>query len=1044
MVRTALSAGLATGVLADHLRRHWACGTARYARYTVLSIRFRVSGEKYLESKRAASTTYFQAPGGMRCCDLKIGSGEEVAEKGWLVCIHFEGKWLNGKVIESSYNAGPSPLCIEAGNSPEFPALGEGASLHKVSDNFSRRRATGAHHPAQSNLIGAVSRVRNNLAMSTHRFFQDRGFLYVHTPIITTADCEGAGEMFRISAEKGEEAVESKAATDSEEFFGRAAYLTVSGQLAVENFCCGLGDVYTFGPTFRAESSSTTRHLAEFWMIEPEIAFANLEDDMDCAEAFIRFCVSNVLESCKSDVDFFNLRVDKEIQERLELIASKPFARMSYTEAVEVLQKHIKAGDVKFEFEVEWGKELQTEHEKFLTDVVCKGPCIVYNYPKDCKAFYMRLNEDGKTVAAMDLLCPGIGELVGGSQREERLEVLDDRIAELQSAGLAWGLNRGGKRPNASSSPPSPPHECMRAVDIRPWCELLVVLLSLNVFRGVTAGFSDSCEGRCDVLQTLGLVLTANASAGVGRWVIAVRTTTAATMREQVLWRPLSSGKAENARRPHETFLHYMPDTTVTTITITSTLPPTATPTTLTSTTITTITSTSVTTVTTTTVTTTTVTVSSVTETTTATRTTVTATRTATSTTITTTTVTTLTTTVKPSAKPASQVASFANLLVSEENCQMGLEETKVEVEVGRTTRSALLSLPSAVFAGKLPLWLDFLRYSGLDDFSRANHIALVVPQALPNSDFYGQHRAHQKRPDNKPSFVQVGLHSQREDREGVHDVELTRAVLEQVMRLPCIDVQRIHCTGYSNGARFCIRLASELPGLRYPSPNNASRAIPILAFHGDADPVNLWGGHGLGYWHSSVPASLQRWAKFNRCSLADWPPSFREHQGFAVASQRGGNVVQVTEYEGCQDDATVKLVRLHGAGHQWPSAAFEIPNLGKVARTWVGRATTFWVCAVLVREVEILHLVTFASCFLRQAPAARRMEHLAAENAGRRSHVSRAEQPQVWSSAVGRHCSLGPIARAGSVAPRGRRVAKSCFAAAVTRRRGDRSSDLP
>ncbi|CAE7396912.1 asnS [Symbiodinium natans] len=287
-----------------------------------------------------------------------------------------------------------------------------------------------AHLRPRSNLIGAVSRVRNNLAMSTHRFFQDRGFLYVHTPIITTADCEGAGEMFRITAEKGEDVVDSKAEKEGAEFFGRAAYLTVSGQLAVENFCCGLGDVYTFGPTFRAENSSTTRHLAEFWMIEPEIAFANLEDDMDCAEAFIRFCVSNVLESCKSDVDFFNLRVDKEIQERLQLIASKPFARMSYTEAVEVLQKHIQAGDVKFEFEVEWGKELQTEHEKFLTDEVCKGPCIVYNYPKDCKAFYMRLNEDGKTVAAMDLLCPGIGELVGGSQREERIEVLDERIAE--------------------------------------------------------------------------------------------------------------------------------------------------------------------------------------------------------------------------------------------------------------------------------------------------------------------------------------------------------------------------------------------------------------------------------------------------------------------------------------------------------------------------------------------------------------------------------------------------------------------------------------
>jgi len=282
-----------------------------------------------------------------------------------------------------------------------------------------------AHLRPRSNLIGAVSRVRNTLAMSTHQFFQDRGFLYVHTPIITTADCEGAGEMFRI-AQGGEAGKEN-----SEEFFGRPAFLTVSGQLAVENFCCGLGDVYTFGPTFRAENSSTTRHLAEFWMIEPEMAFANLEDDMDCAEAYIRYCVSQVLERCKSDVDFFNLRVDKEIKERLELIASKPFARMSYTEAVEVLQKHIEKGDVKFEFEVSWGKELQTEHERFLTDQVCKGPLIVYNYPKDCKAFYMRLNEDGKTVAAMDLLCPGIGELVGGSQREERIEVLDERIEAL-------------------------------------------------------------------------------------------------------------------------------------------------------------------------------------------------------------------------------------------------------------------------------------------------------------------------------------------------------------------------------------------------------------------------------------------------------------------------------------------------------------------------------------------------------------------------------------------------------------------------------------
>lgn len=357
---------------------------------------------------------------------------EEVCNQGTGASVRVEGEVVEspakGQEVEISCSTAEHSIeVLGAVDSKAYPL-----AKKKHSIEFLREIA---HLRPRSNLIGAVSRVRNNLAMSTHRFFQDRGFLYVHTPIITTADCEGAGEMFRISAEKGEEAVESKAATDGAEFFGRAAYLTVSGQLAVENFCCGLGDVYTFGPTFRAENSSTTRHLAEFWMIEPELAFANLEDDMDCAESFIRFCVSNVLESCKSDVDFFNLRVDKEIQERLELIASKPFARMSYTEAVEVLQKHIKAGDVKFEFEVEWGKELQTEHEKFLTDEVCKGPCIVYNYPKDCKAFYMRLNEDGKTVAAMDLLCPGIGELVGGSQREERIEVLDDRIAEM-------GLNK--------------------------------------------------------------------------------------------------------------------------------------------------------------------------------------------------------------------------------------------------------------------------------------------------------------------------------------------------------------------------------------------------------------------------------------------------------------------------------------------------------------------------------------------------------------------------------------------------------------------------
>lgn len=349
---------------------------------------------------------------------------EDVKAQGTGASVRVEGEVVEspakGQAVEiSCSSAEHSVEVLGTVESKEYP-------LAKKKHTIEYMREI-AHLRPRSNLIGAVSRVRNTLAMSTHQFFQDRGFLYVHTPIITTADCEGAGEMFRVSQEKGD--AEKK--DQNEEFFGRPAYLTVSGQLQVENFCCGLGDVYTFGPTFRAENSSTTRHLAEFWMIEPEMAFANLEDDMDCAEAYIRYCVSQVLEKCKSDVDFFNLRVDKEIKERLELIASKDFARMSYSEAVEVLQKHIEQGDVKFEFEVAWGKELQTEHEKFLTDHVCKGPLIVYNYPKECKAFYMRLNEDGKTVAAMDLLCPGIGELVGGSQREERIEVLDERIEGL-------------------------------------------------------------------------------------------------------------------------------------------------------------------------------------------------------------------------------------------------------------------------------------------------------------------------------------------------------------------------------------------------------------------------------------------------------------------------------------------------------------------------------------------------------------------------------------------------------------------------------------
>ena len=293
-----------------------------------------------------------------------------------------------------------------------------------------------AHLRPRSNLIGAVARVRSSLAGCVHAFFQSRGFLYVHTPIITAADCEGAGEMFQVSTIV-EKAASLAAASKVEkidygsDFFGKPAFLTVSGQLSVENYACALSDVYTFGPTFRAENSHTTRHLSEFWMIEPEIAFANLADDMDCIEDFLKFAVEWALEKNKDDLQFFDERVEKGLVPRLEAVLAGPFARITYTEAIEILEKDLKAKKVKFEnTKIHWGMDLDSEHERYITEKVFNKPTIVYNYPKDIKAFYMRLNEDGKTVAACDCLAPGIGEVVGGSQREERLEQLDQRIVD--------------------------------------------------------------------------------------------------------------------------------------------------------------------------------------------------------------------------------------------------------------------------------------------------------------------------------------------------------------------------------------------------------------------------------------------------------------------------------------------------------------------------------------------------------------------------------------------------------------------------------------
>lgn len=293
------------------------------------------------------------------------------------------------------------------------------------------------HLRPRTNLIGVVARLRNSLSIATHEFFQKRGFLYVHTPMITASDCEGAGEMFQVTTtlpEKDLPVTEVKTTKDgkvdySYDFFKKPAFLTVSGQLNVENYCCSLGDVYTFSPTFRAENSHTKKHLAEFWMIEPELAFADLRDDMDCAEEYIKYCINYVLINHRDDLEWLEKNESKRLISNLEHIVKEDFERVTYTEAIKELQK--KAKKAKFEVLPEWGVDLQTEHERYLTEKIYKKPTIVYNYPKDIKAFYMRMNEDNLTVAAMDCLVPIIGEIVGGSQREERIDYLEKRIKEL-------------------------------------------------------------------------------------------------------------------------------------------------------------------------------------------------------------------------------------------------------------------------------------------------------------------------------------------------------------------------------------------------------------------------------------------------------------------------------------------------------------------------------------------------------------------------------------------------------------------------------------
>ena len=312
-------------------------------------------------------------------------------------------------------------IAVEGTSTPDYP-------LQKKRHSVEYLR-TIQHLRPRTNLFSAVFRVRSVAAHAIHCFFQDRGFVYVHTPIITASDCEGAGEMFEVTTLDiaNPPRLPDGSVDYSKDFFGKRANLTVSGQLNCENFAMAFGSVYTFGPTFRAENSNTQRHAAEFWMIEPEMAFCDLAGDMDVAEAMIKHIIRRVLERCPDEIDFFNSFVDKGLKERLEHVMTSDFGRVSYTDAVEILKKN----NDRFDYKVDWGTDLQTEHERYLTEQVFKKPVFVTDYPKEIKAFYMRQNDDGKTVAAADCLVPGIGEIIGGSQREERLDVLEARMAEL-------------------------------------------------------------------------------------------------------------------------------------------------------------------------------------------------------------------------------------------------------------------------------------------------------------------------------------------------------------------------------------------------------------------------------------------------------------------------------------------------------------------------------------------------------------------------------------------------------------------------------------
>ena len=364
----------------------------------------------------------------------RITTGAAIEATGQLVASRGKGQtWeLAAKNLKLVGTADSTYPLQKKGHSPEF--------LREI-----------AHLRPRTNLFGAVFRVRNRLAYAIHNFFQERDFIYVHTPIITASDCEGAGELFRVSTlDPAKPAQDDEGNVDySQDFFEKPTFLTVSGQLEAEVFACALSNVYTFGPTFRAENSNTSRHASEFWMVEPEMAFCNLDGNMDLAEEIVKYLIADVREYCADDLAFFGRFVDKELIERLDFVLERPFVRLSYTEAVSILEQ---SGE-KFQFPVAYGTNLQSEHERFLTEKHFKSPVTLYNYPKEIKPFYMRLNDDNKTVTAMDVLVPGIGEIVGGSQREERLDVLQANMKRhyLDEADYAWytDLRRYGTVPHS-------------------------------------------------------------------------------------------------------------------------------------------------------------------------------------------------------------------------------------------------------------------------------------------------------------------------------------------------------------------------------------------------------------------------------------------------------------------------------------------------------------------------------------------------------------------------------------------------------------------